>query len=189
MQDCFHALGQLQVFDVHGVAEHHVLEVDLDKLGQVRRQATNQQIAHHVADDTARQFHPRRELGVDKVQRHFHLDFHLGQDALEIDVLDLHPERVHVDCPQQHLLLRALEIERQHGGVESLLAQLVVQRVMIELDDHRRLIAPVDDAGGLAFTAQAAARSGALLAALLRVDFDLHVALLVMAVPRPGTAV
>ncbi len=63
------------------------------------------------------------------------------------------------------------------------------QRIVIELDDHRRLFAPVDDTGGFAFTAQAAARSGALLAALLRVDFDLHVALLVMAAPRPGTAV
>src|SRR6266536_815136 len=67
---------------------------------------------------------------------------------------------------------------------------MVVQRVVIELDGDRGLLAPVENPRDLSAAAQAAARTRSLQLARLRDDFDCHVALLESRRdPRPDHAV
>jgi len=82
-----------------------------------------------VGDETALLLDRRRFLRVDEVQRHLDVDLLVCRHSLEVDVLHFQLERMHVDCPQQHLLLRAVQGERQNGRVKLLVAQLVVQRL------------------------------------------------------------
>src|SRR5207248_1911498 len=77
-------------------------------------------------------------------------------DALEVDVLHLRLERMHVHGAQQHLLLGAVERKRQNGGVEFLVPQALVEILVVELDGDRFLVAAVDDAGHPAQAAQPA---------------------------------
>src|SRR4029077_1265849 len=84
--------------------------------------------------------------------------------------------RMHVDRPQQYVLLRPVQRERQDGRMELLVEQLVVQRVLIELDVHRLRLAAVENPGNLPPVAQAAARTPSLHLACLRYHFDCHVA-------------
>ena len=105
-----------------------LLEVDLDELRQVVREADDVELVQHVVDDAALLLHAGRLLGVDEVQRHLHVDLLVLGDALEVDVLHLRPERMHVHRAQQHLLLRAADVERQDRGVEALVPQVEVQR-------------------------------------------------------------
>ena len=66
--------------------------------------------------------------------------------------------------------------EREDRRVEFLVAQLVVQRVLIELDVDRLGLAAVENPGDLPRVAQAAARTPSLHLACLRYHFDCHVA-------------
>ena len=84
-----------------------------------------------------RDLHRRRDLAVDEVQRHLHVDLAVLVDALEVDVQDLVLERMHLHVAQQHLRRRAVELHRQDRRVERLVAQRVEQRVVVELDRLR----------------------------------------------------
>ena len=96
---------------------------------------------------------------------------------------------MHVDRAQQHLLLLAVEAERDDRRVERLAPRLQVELVVVELDRERRLGAAVEDAGHLARVAQTAARTRSLRGALGSAEFDLHDALQSLwPGPRPGTA-
>ena len=57
-----------------GMIQRQSGQIDLDKLGQVSRQASDIQIIHHVRDDTSVQLHPRCDIGIYKMQWHFHMD-------------------------------------------------------------------------------------------------------------------
>ena len=46
-------------------------------------------LGRDVADDRAGQLDRRRDLAVDEVQRHLHVDLAVLVDALEVDVQDL----------------------------------------------------------------------------------------------------
>ena len=98
-----HARRQLERRHVERVADVELRQVDLDELRQVLRQARDVELGHHVADDRAVDLHRRRDLGVDEVQRHLHVDLAVLVDALEVDVQDLVAERMHLHVAQQHL--------------------------------------------------------------------------------------
>ena len=127
-----------------------------------------------MVDHSALLLHTGRLLGVDEVQRHLHVDLLVLGDALEVDVLHLRLERMHVQAAQQHLLLRLSEVEGQDRGVEPLVPQIEVQVLVIELDVDRPLVAAVKNARHLAQAAQTAARTRSLRFALARADFDCH---------------
>ena len=152
-------------------------QVHLDEFGQVHRQAAHVDLAQDVGDEAALLLDRGRFLRVDEVQRHLDVDLLVRRDSLEVDVLHLQLERMHVDRPQQHLLLRAVQGERQDRRVKLLVAELVVQRVVIELDADRGFLAPVENPRDLPAVAQAAARTPPLPFARLRDDFDCHVGL------------
>ena len=86
---------------------------------------------------------------------------------------DLRPVRMHVDRAQQHLLLRAAQLEVRIEA-EALVPQVEVQVLVVELDVDRALVAAVDDAGHAAMRRSRRA-AGALRFALARADFDCHV--------------
>jgi hypothetical protein len=95
-------------------------------------------------------------------------------DALEVHVLHLRLDRMHVEGAQQHLLGRALELERQDRGVELLVDELLVQLAMVELDVHGAPVAAVHDARHPARAAQAAARTRTFHLAGIGVDLEFH---------------
>ena len=72
-----------------------LLQVDLDELRQVVRQAGDVELVQHVADHAALLLHARAILGVDEVQRHLHVDLLVLRHALEVDVQHLLLERMH----------------------------------------------------------------------------------------------
>jgi hypothetical protein len=129
-------------------------------------------VVHHAA----LLLHTRRGLGVHEVQRHLHVDLLVLRDTLEVDVLHLHLERVHVHRTQQHLLLAAVEREAEDRGVELLVPEIQEQILMLELDVDGCLVAAIDDAGDASHAAQTAARTRSLRLALARADFDCHFA-------------
>ena len=150
------------------------LQVDHDILGQVGGQAAHVDLVHDVAHDRAAGLHRRGQLGIDEVQRDLHVHLLIRQHALEVDVLHFGLPRMHVDRAQEHLLLGAVERQIEDRGVELLRTQLMEQRVVLEFDIHRFGASAVHDARHFTAEAQAAARTRALLFALLRNDFDTH---------------
>ncbi len=102
-------------------------------------------------------------LGVDEVQRHLHVDLLVGEHALEVDVLHLLAPRMHVARAQQHLLLGAVDLQRQDRGecIDSL-RSLSSSSLWSSSIGQRLVLAAVDDARDLAVPAQAAARTRSL---------------------------
>ena len=88
-----------------------------------------------IAPDT---FTAGEVLAVGEVQRHLHVDLAVLVDALEIDVQDLVPERMHLHVAQQHLRHGAVEAHAEDRRVERLVAQRMEQGVVVELDRLRR---------------------------------------------------
>jgi hypothetical protein len=78
--------------------------------------------------------HAGRLVGVHEVQRHLHVDLLVLGHALEVDVLHLQLERMHVHRAQQNLLVAAVQLQRQDRGVELLVPQVLEQRLVVELD-------------------------------------------------------
>jgi len=83
-------------------------------------------------------------------------------DPQKIDVQDLAAERMHLDIAQQHLLRRSVELHRQDRGVECLVLECMLKRVVIELDGLGCPCPSVHDARRTAGPAQAAVRAAAL---------------------------
>ena len=98
----------------------------------------------------------------------------VSHNALEIQVLHLRPEGVHVDRAQQNLLLFPIEVEAEDGGVESLLAQLVPDLLVLDFDGDGLILAAINHTGNKTRGAQTAARTRPLRRALTRDNFDLH---------------
>src|SRR5260221_8938495 len=67
----------------------------------------------------------------------FRSHFLVLRDALEVDVLHQHLERVHVERAQQHLFLRALEVEGQDRGVEETGAAARAQHAPVDRKSTR----------------------------------------------------
>ena len=165
--------GKLQRRDVHRVPDVERRQVDGDELRQILRQAGDVELGEHVAHDRAGHLHRRRVLAVREVERHLHVDLALLVDALEVDVQDLVPERVHLHVAQQHLRHGAVELHAEDRRVERLVAQRVEERVVVELDRLRRARAAVDDARRLAGAAHAAAGAPAFGGAGKCGEFDI----------------
>ena len=134
MQHRLDALRQLQVQDVDRMADGQLPHVDLDEPRQVVRQAGDVELVEDVVRHPALLLHAGRRLGVDEVQRHLHVDLLVLGDALEVDVLHMPLPGVHVERAQQHVLGRAVELERQDRGVELLVAEVLVELLVVELD-------------------------------------------------------
>ena len=169
-----HAGGQLQRRHVDRVADVERRQVDLDEFRQVLRQARDVELVRHVAHDGARFLDRWRDLAVDEVKRHFHVDPAILVDALEVDVQDLVLERVHLHVAQEHLRRAVAELHRQDRRVERLVAQRVKERVVVEFDRLRRAGASVHDARRLAGAAHPAARAATFLRARVCGEFELH---------------
>ncbi|SPC08780.1 hypothetical protein CBM2594_A40103 [Cupriavidus taiwanensis] len=161
-----HALRQLQVGQVQGLAQLHRANVHFDELGQVGRQARHFQVIDDVVDQAMAQLHARSGFLVHEVQGHLDVDLVVGRHALEVDVQHQRLERVHLECAQQGLFALAGHFQVQDRRVERFLLQGVPQGVVIQFDHLRLGGAAVDDAGGLARIAQAAARTRSLYATL-----------------------
>jgi len=81
---------------------------------------------------------------------------------------------VHLAVAQQDLFLLAFDVQGQDGGVKGFLAQVQQNGVHVEVDRLGGFGATVDDGRNTASATQAAARSGALVIALLCSHFELH---------------
>src|SRR5687768_12587676 len=108
------------------------------------------------------------------MQRHFHVNFFIPVDPLEIDMQYLKLERMHLYIAQQNGFFLPLHIHREDRSMEGFPLELMIKTVMIQLDGFRRIFSAIDDSRHLAGTTQAAARTLALQCALSRADFDLH---------------
>ena len=108
------------------------------------------------------------------MQRNAHVDLLRRVDALEVDVQHLLLPRMHLELTQQHAFLAAIDAHVEDGRVERLELQMPEERVVVELDRRRRIVRAIDDAGNTAASAQAAARTGALLGAGKCGYFDFH---------------
>jgi len=106
------------------------------------RPGSGRRFAQNVGDQAALLLDRGRFLRVDEVQRHLDVDLLVRRNSLEVDVLHFQLERMHVDRPQQHRFLRTVEGERQHRRVKLLVAHLVVQGVVLELDVDRGFLPP-----------------------------------------------
>jgi hypothetical protein len=84
---------------------------------------------------------------------------------------------VHLHVAQQRHFGHTADFQVEHGGMEGLLAQRMVQRVVVQLDGERFLAAAVHDARHKAGVTQAAARTRALHVTLLGDNFDFHFSL------------
>ena len=82
------------------------------------------------------------------MQRYLHVDLLVGHNTLEVQVLDLRAEGVHVHCTQQDLLFFTVQVHAENGGVERLFAQLVPDLLVLDLDgfnpEHTSLARVVD---------------------------------------------
>jgi len=107
------------------------------------------------------------------MQRHLHVHFFLRIDALEIDMLYLLAERVHLEVAQQHGFFLAIQIQRQDGSVERFFAQGKIQSVVIEFN-HGCLAGAIHHTGDEIRLAQTAARTRSLHLALACADFNSH---------------
>jgi hypothetical protein len=133
---CLDALRQLQLLDVDRVADGEMAHVHLDERRQVVRQAGDVELVEHVVGDAALLLHAGRQLGVDEVQRHLHVDLLVLGDALKVDVLHVPLPGVHVERAQQHVLGLAVELQRQDRGMEPLIGEVLVELLVVELDLH-----------------------------------------------------
>src|SRR5712664_96276 len=86
-----------QVPHMDRMAHREAAQVDLDEFRQIVGQADDVELVQDVVHHAALLLDAGRILGVDEVQRHLHVDLLVLGDALEVDVLHLHLERVHVD--------------------------------------------------------------------------------------------
>ncbi len=106
-----------------------------------------------------------------EVQRHLHGQLGLFVHALEVDVLHLRSERVHLHVTQQHLVGLAAKFHVQDGRVEGFFLESEPQRVVVKLDQGGQANAAIDDARGAAGVAETAARTRTLQGALESGEF------------------
>ena len=99
---------------MHRVTEFKLRDIDLYELRQIGRQAADLQFGNNVVNDAATQFDAWRQLSVDEVQRHSHVNLLFGINTLKIDVQDLPLPGMHLYVAQQNILLRAVNIHRQN---------------------------------------------------------------------------
>jgi hypothetical protein len=150
-------------------------QVHLDKAGEVSGQARDVELGQHVADDGIGRRGGGRELGIDKVQRHFHANLAVLVDPLEVDVQHFVLERMHLHVAQQHALCSLAQFHRQYRRVERFLVERVDQGIVVKLDRLRRSLgAAIDDAGRAAGPAQPTARASSFGAARKSGEFELH---------------
>src|SRR6185369_16133075 len=168
------ALRKLERRKVQRMARLQAREVHLDEFRQVLRKARDLELVHDVLDQAARDLHAGRDLGVDEVQRHAHVDLLVRGHALEVHVQDALLERMHLVIAQQHLSLLAAHLEVEDRGVEGLHLQVEEQLLVVELDGERFLARAVKHAGHLVPATQTAARTRSLHAARFGFDCDLH---------------
>ena len=126
-----------------------------------------------MGDDTAACLHAWAYVSVQEVQWHLHVDLLVRIDALEVDVLNLLTERVHLEVTQQNGLCLAIQIQRQDGSVERFFLQCEIKGVVIELD-HGCFACTVNDTGDEVRLTQTAARTRSLRFACCCADFDCH---------------
>src|SRR5690606_2883474 len=167
-----HAFRQLDVASVQNGTAFQSGKVNFDTLGQIGRQAGNFQFGDRVNNHGGRQFHSRRNVGVDEVQRHLGGDALVLGHALEVDVQNLLLVGVPLHGTQQHVAHGlAVDDQVENGGVVLFLANGVVGFVVIQLDVQGLGIAAVNDGGNTACATQAAARTRTLDAARSGVEF------------------
>ena len=109
MRDGADAFRQFEVGNVNRVADVDARQVDLNEFRQVLWQAGDIQIGQHVADNTGMQLHSRRNVGVDKVQRHLDVNLLRGVDTLEVDVQHELLIGVQLEVAQQNLFCLAVD--------------------------------------------------------------------------------
>ena len=144
-------MGDLQVFDV-----------DFDEFRQIIRQTQNFEFVDDVLHHAATGFDAHADIGVDEVQRHFHVDFLVLVDTLKIDVQRDRFERVHLEIAQQRGRGHAIDGDIQHRRVKHFQLEMAQYRGLIDFDLLHRLIRPVNNAGDAPAGTQAAARTRAL---------------------------
>jgi len=173
MRSNFDAIRQLQIGNVYGMAQFQLAQIHFDEGWQIGWQAGDVQIVDHVADLAAAGLHAGSDFLVQEVQRHLLVHLVCRIDALEVDVLHLLAERVHHEVAQQHGFLLAFDVQRQHGSVERLGTQLVVDVVVVQFE-HHGIAGTVDNAWHAAGVTQTAARTRTLRLANCCIDFDSH---------------
>ena len=109
-----------------------------------------------MADHSGCQFNSWRNISVNKVQRHFYVDFLVWINALEVSVQNQRFESVHLEVTQQYFFNFTINIHIENGRVEYFF-QCMEQSIVIQCDVNSWLVTTVDDARCLTSIRQAAA--------------------------------
>src|SRR5690554_6244838 len=96
------------------------------------------------------------------MQWHFGMNDLFGADTLEINVQNQLLVWVPLNVTQNHRLGVAFNLHVQHGSMKLLLAQTVINLVVIQFDTQRLISTTVYDCRHPTCTAQAAARTRSL---------------------------
>ncbi len=165
-------VGKAQVAHVQRVADHELRHVHRDLVGDVRRQALDEERAHRMLQDAPVLLHPHRHPRHD--DRHFDFDALGHGDAIEVHVDHFLGEGIDLDLADQGLhrfrLSADHEVDDQVGdGVSLHQAQ---ELPPVELDEHRILALAVEDSGHSAVLADLASRALPGAGADLRVQLD-----------------
>jgi hypothetical protein len=154
------------------VASLEVLQVDFNKGRQILRQAGYFDVVVDVRDVTATDLDARRDVGVDEVQRHTSGGWHGSCRHAE------NPRAGRVACrgaSASHAagpFDAAIDVQRQNGRMKRFLAQVEQNFVVIDVDQLRFCRATVNDGRHRFGATQAAARSGPLQGALVRIQIQ-----------------
>ena len=153
------ARRQLEIGQMEDLVQLEVDDVELEVFGEILRQAGNGHFREQVVDDSATLLDALRIRLVEQVQGHADADPLGGDHALEIHVQDLAPGRVDLDILENALLLLTLEPEGEDAGEKRLFRGVLPDLMLIEQHGGGYLPASIHDAGNLAGSTQAAART------------------------------
>jgi hypothetical protein len=125
---------------------------ELQALGDVVRQRLDVDLARDVLEHAAL-LGPRRVLAAEEVQRHDRVDGHVEIHAQEVDVHRVPADGVTLGVLQHRGGGVPAELQLDHRAARG---QRVAQLALVDGEGERVVAAAVEDAGHLAFTAQAA---------------------------------
>ena len=156
-----HALGQFQIRQVQNVARHHVFAVQLNRRRDVFR--INNHIHHGCQQShaAALQFNRFGFFCVHNVNRNAHAQRLVYVYRLEVNVLHLAFNRVHLVIAHDDILLFAVDVQFQQLGEERFFFQRV-EHLFVVHRNRLRFAHAVNHGGHQTFFTQTAARTRTL---------------------------
>jgi len=149
-----YACGKLDVADVERVTDHHVGDIDLDVIGDVRRIDLDLELAERLVENSTLEPHAFRDSAED--DRYVDDDLLAGDERLEIDVKDLALDRMALDLTNERL--RSLSTDRHFddGALGLDVPEHLVEITRVQRERLRIASVAVDHRGDLSLAAKRA---------------------------------